>query len=632
VLFTTALKTFCLCSILQCEILFVNDYVNRRLGYRQGELDGISVLRVHPEDRREEVTRIVAEMLAGTKTHCPVPLRAKDGLLIAVETRVVPGQWNGQAALFGLSRDMTERVRAERQLEVARSEAEAASLAKSRFLATMSHEIRTPMNGILGMAQLLLMPELTTKERRDYAHTILASGQTLMLLLNDILDLSKVEAGRFEPEASVFCPGELLTQVQNLFAGAAKAKGLQLSGRWQGPAGQHYRGDVLRLRQMLSNLVGNALKFTPHGRVDIHARELVADAQGELLEFVVQDTGIGVAADKLHLLFQPFSQADSSTTRQFGGSGLGLSIVRSLASAMGGEVGVDSRASEGSRFWFRVRTERVQGAEPLLKAVGYGLEVGPAEPTNVPHVDGSLHGHVLIAEDNLVNAAVIAALLGKLGLTHTLVPDGQQAVTVLQQGLRPDLLLMDLHMPVMDGYTATQAIRQWEAGLQLPHLPIIALTADAFDEDRQHCLAVGMDDFLTKPLEWEVLQKVLRQWLKPGAEQRPADCPEPNADATPRSQVPAQRLNPVSETARAQAYQVMALLVPLLTQHKFDALDCFSRLLPLLGQTDLAVDVAALGQSINALSFDAALPLAIRLQQKLRAAAVLRDNKHTVPT
>jgi CheY-like chemotaxis protein len=373
----------------------------------------------------------------------------------------------------------------------------------------MSHEIRTPMNGILGMAQLLLMPDLTESERNDYARTILSSGQALLALLNDILDLSKIEAGKFQLETTVFEPAALLRETRVLFSGAAQAKNLQLDDHWHGISGQRYQADAHRLRQMLANLVGNAIKFTPQGRVRLECTEIERDGTTALLEFAVTDSGIGIPADKLDLLFKPFSQTESSTTREFGGSGLGLSIVNNLARAMGGEVGVDSVAAQGSRFWFRIRAKWV--AEDLSVRQS-ALTPDTQAPFNLS--TGQLQGHVLVAEDNLVNRMVIESLLEKLGVTVIMVTDGQQAVDAMTQNQhQPDLILMDLHMPLMDGYTATTQIRQWETLHHRPRLPILALTADAFEEDRQHCLAVGMDDFLTKPIAVDALKAALVQWL-----------------------------------------------------------------------------------------------------------------------
>jgi two-component system, sensor histidine kinase len=245
------------------------------------------------------------------------------------------------------------------QLEESRAAAEAASLAKSRFLATMSHEIRTPMNGILGMAQLLLLGGISETEVRDCARTIVTSGQTLLTLLNDILDLSKVEAGKMELRRQPFEPGVLVGETARLFAEMAASRGLAIESAWNGPASARYWGDPIRLRQMLSNLISNAIKFTGQGFVRIEAAPMIAPDQAPMLEFSVRDSGIGIGKDQLDLLFKPFSQVDSSNTREFGGSGLGLSITKSLAHLMGGDIGVDTEAGKGARFWFRIPAGRV---------------------------------------------------------------------------------------------------------------------------------------------------------------------------------------------------------------------------------------------------------------------------------
>ena len=263
---------------------------------------------------------------------------------------------------------------------------------------------------------------------------------------------------------------------------------------------------------MVSNLVGNAIKFTTQGAIQIEARELGCSDATAQVEFAVIDSGIGIAHAQQVQLFQPFSQADSSTTRQFGGTGLGLSIVRSLARLMGGDAGVASLPSQGSRFWIRIELARV--------AAGTDNRQSRRADTPADIIAVRLSGRVLVVEDNLVNQVVIRALLDSLGLSCVVRANGQQGVEALAHasGLdRPDLVLMDLQMPVLDGYAATAKIRRWEADNALPRIPIIALSADAFAEDRQHCINVGMDDFLAKPVDRDALAKTLRHWLPGGA-------------------------------------------------------------------------------------------------------------------
>ena len=437
----------------------------------------------------------------------------KDGTTVPVSLVIttIRNEAGEVSGFLGIAQDIYEREQADSALRLAKQEAESANIAKSRFLATMSHEIRTPMNGILGMAQLLLIDGLTESERQEYVRTILGSGQSLLTLLNDILDLSKVEAGKLELETRAFAPLDLVEDVHKLFFEAARSKGLKLEMAWTGAAGRRYFADPLRLRQMLSNLVGNAIKFTEHGLVRIEAQETHQSGARPVLEFSVTDTGIGVAESAREALFKPFSQADSSTTRQYGGSGLGLSIVSSLARLMGGDVGFESTPGQGSRFWVRIPVEsRANGDDGSHNG---GL---PGAQQSTSRAVMQLSGRVLVVEDNPTNRHVVAAILGKFGLTVEMAEDGQQAVDRITQGSVPNLVLMDIHMPVLDGYGATQQIRQWEREHGRGHLPIIALTADAYEEDHQHCLAAGMDDYLPKPIDISLLQQVLAKWLSGG--------------------------------------------------------------------------------------------------------------------
>ena len=478
-------------------------------------------------------------------------------------------------------RDITQAKRIEAELLQAKMQAEAANSAKSQFLAAMSHEVRTPMNGILGMAQVLLAPGIKEAERLDYARTILASGQTLLRLLNDLLDLARIESGKLELEANEMLPEQIMGQTRSLFAQSARAKGLGIESDWSGPLAR-YLGDSHRLEQMLANLVGNAIKFTHQGTIRIEAREISCDADSATLEFAVSDSGIGIAQDKLALLFEAFSQVDGSTTRRYGGTGLGLSIVRTLARLMGGEVGVQSEPGVGSRFWFRIRAQRL-AASPEQAEVSGAQGALP----DTPGLIGS--ARVLLVEDNPDHRRLSRLLLERLGAHVTLANDGQQGLDAIVQGESAPIVLMDLHLPVLDGYAATQAIRQWERTSGQGRRAIIALTADAYEEDRLRCLQAGMDEVLTKPVSFESLRQVLVRWL-------PA-APAPASPSGPAWRTP--------DGAHLRA--LLGEIEPLLANNQFDAIARMRELQEAVADTELADAVEQAVKALQEFKFDVAL-------------------------
>ncbi len=379
-------------------------------------------------------------------------------------------------------------------LEDQRNKAEAANRAKSAFLTTMSHEIRTPMNAVLGVANILADTELT-REQRDWLDVMTASGHGLMELLNNILDLSKIEAGLMEFKPEPFDLAELAQSVHGLFAPAAAMKDIRTEVTFD-LEGTLYMGDALRIRQVLSNLVGNAVKFTEAGQILIAVRDRVEEGR-RLVELSVSDTGIGISAEAISRLFQAFSQADSSTTRRYGGTGLGLSISRSLTEQMGGEIRVESRVGRGSTFTAVIPLEKAEVAE------------APRPPSPAP-LDLAGPRHVLIVEDNATNRLILSHYLRRIGHSFDVATNGQQAISLWEEH-EYDVIIMDIEMPVLDGLVATRELRRRERATGRRYTPIIALSADAMMQKREMALAVGMDSYLTKPVNLEDIEQRIQE-------------------------------------------------------------------------------------------------------------------------
>ena len=476
-----------------------------------------TALDFYPPEARERLTAAIAHSVeTGESWDLELPFVTGKGNRRWVRALGEPEMVNGQCVrLTGVFKDTTEaresQLALERlieELEKARERAEEAHRAKSDLLAVMSHEIRTPLNGVLGMLELLADAEIAS-EHRELVLVARQSAHTLGTLLNDLLDLSKAEAGRLELEHIVFDPAVLAGEVRDLFAPAAQEKGIALMTQANLNPGLHYRGDPGRLRQVMMNLVGNAVKFTELGSVTLEVHQAESPQPG--VEIVVRDTGIGIAAETLPRLFEKFIQADSSTTRRFGGTGLGLAITRELVMLMEGTIQVTSEPGVGTTFVCRLPLEPVE----VEVATGTELEWSRARERR-PGLAGL---RVLLVEDNPINQRVAKGLLRREECVVEVAPDGETAVAKAETGTY-DLILMDGQMPGMDGYEATRAIRA--LGGPAAETPIIALTASALRGDRERCYEAGMNDYLTKPVQLKPLLDALERWGRAKATPRRA--------------------------------------------------------------------------------------------------------------
>ncbi len=426
----------------------------------------------------------------------------------------------------------------ERELFMEKEAVESAAMAKSEFLATMSHEIRTPLNGIVPVLEMLQDTRMDL-EQKQFVRTALASSHHLLGIINDILDFSKIEAGRLQVEKIPFDVWELVDSVSAVMSGNAQKKNLDLQCHVSNDVPPVILGDPIRLRQILVNLVSNAIKFTQKGSITLEVSLNSEHGIGERLIFSVKDTGIGISSDTIPHLFQSFSQADASTTRRHGGTGLGLVISKGLVELMGGQISVQSEPAVGSVFWFVLPLKRAasEGVSPdAVPESQFMPGSGSEEELPVPEGEPAFHevsvepqpsGIVLVVEDNPVNLGVARKMLQRLGLTCDTVTDGKSAVTAVS-GSRYDLVLMDCQMPIMDGYEATQLIRQRERSKDAPPVPIIAMTANAMAGDREKCIEAGMDDYLSKPVKLDTMRKTLGYWL------RVHETPEPVRVSTRR--------------------------------------------------------------------------------------------------
>lgn len=487
--------------------IYHNDGWFTNLGYERGELESNVqgyAQQIHDDDGAY-VMQLINDHLEGKTDRylAEYRMRCKNGSYLWVYDRgqVVERDEQGKATrMVGSFTNINERKKAEEMMFQAKQMAEIANQTKSEFLANMSHEIRTPMNGVIGMTSLLLTTQLSA-EQREYLETIRSSGEALLTVINDILDFSKVEAGRLTLENLSFNLRDVALSTVDLLKLQADEKKLKLSIDISQDVPQWVVGDPGRWRQILTNLVGNAIKFTSNGSVSIKVSSKTEN-QKSLIKTEVIDTGIGVPVEKLNKLFQPFSQVDASTTRMFGGTGLGLLICKRISELMGGQIGVNSEIGVGSCFWFTV-----------CFSVKENHKLNTVKSNSAFNLENlNVQKKILIVEDNMTNQKVAIAMLKKLGYIVDAVANGEEAIHQLSL-LKYDLVLMDCQMPVKDGFTATREIRAG-AILGREKIPIIALTANAMAEDKEACIQSGMDDFLSKPINMNELVSCLEKYLK----------------------------------------------------------------------------------------------------------------------
>ncbi|MFH1157691.1 MAG: ATP-binding protein [Pseudomonadota bacterium] len=496
-----------------------NPACERIFGYGANDIVGKSVSILMPEAHRSGHDGYVRAYCRTGEAKAigisrEVQGRHRDGTTIPLDLSVSEVRLNGRRMFSGFVRDISERKSVEDQLrtymtelEWFRAVAEKGTRLKSEFLATMSHEIRTPMNGVIGMTELLMETGLNVRQQR-YADVVMRSARALLDIINDILDFSKIEAGRLTLEPLPLDFRRLSQEAIELFSVRASEKGLELLLDYSGGAARHILGDAGRIQQILSNLLGNAIKFTDRGRIEMIVEGLeppqnrLKDAK---IKVSVKDTGIGIPQEAQVMLFNKFTQADASTSRKYGGTGLGLAICKQLAMLMDGEVGVESVQGKGSVFWFTMILPVVD--EKAVAAV----HPEPAEKAKPEILNGV---RVLLVEDNVINQEFALEILRSFGCRSTLAVDGRQAIRCVEDGNAYDLILMDCQMPEVDGYEATRHIRKYFKQRSLPPVPIIAMTANAMKGEREKCMKAGMDDYLSKPFLKKDMEVVLTRWIR----------------------------------------------------------------------------------------------------------------------
>ena len=508
------------------KLVAVNPAYRKMLGCTAEEMQTVGIFdELTLPANRESDKQIFLGILAAGKdvAYMDKHYVLRDGreVLVSLSLTVLRDSFGKAQCLLGMATDVTERTLTEAELRRAKKSAEAASEAKSTFLATMSHEIRTPMNGILGMTELVMDSDLTP-EQRENLDTVRLSAESLLSIINDILDFSKIEAGKLDLESIPFDLHEVLSETMKPLSFRAHQKGLALNYQIQPNVPKALLGDPGRIRQVLINLVGNSIKFTEAGEILVTIENQSSDRVTTRLHVAVKDTGVGIPEDKQAKIFEPFSQADGSMARKYGGTGLGLTICVRLVELMGGRVWLDSKVGCGSTFHFTIQLlaapAKSLAHSPLLQPEQLHdgrIAIAPANLSNLRPASREIKNlRVLLAEDNVINQTIAVRVLEKRACIVTVAENGQAALHACE-AQSFDLILMDIQMPGMDGLEATAAIRKQEISTGA-HMPIIAMTAHALKGDRERCLAAGMDGYVSKPIRtielFAAIESVMQGW------------------------------------------------------------------------------------------------------------------------